>query len=64
MQIHLSKHTHNLLSHRYRWDTLHSTCCHGGQDGGHSWCNGLVVLGSWHSLVHMARTYSAHNLKV
>jgi hypothetical protein len=64
MYICLRKHTHNLQSHMCKWGMQHNTCFHGEQDGGHSWCNGLAVPDSWHSLVHMVHMYSGHNLKL
>jgi len=41
-----------------------NTCYHEEQDGGHSWCNGLVVPDSWHNSVDTVHTYFGHNLKV
>jgi hypothetical protein len=42
----------------------HNTCFHEEQDGGHSWCNGLVVHDSWHNSVDTVHMYFGHNLKV
>jgi len=42
----------------------HNTCYREEQDGGHSWCNGLVVPDSWHNSVDTVHTYFGHNLKV
>jgi len=42
----------------------HNTCYREEQDGGHSWCNGLVVPGSWHNSVGTVHMYFGHNLKV
>ena len=42
----------------------HNTCYCAEQDGGHSWCNGLVVPDSWHNSADTVHMYFGHNLKV
>jgi hypothetical protein len=41
----------------------HNTCYREEQDGGHSWCNGLVVPDSWHNSVDTVHTYFGHNFR-